>query len=117
MTTWTSKLIFFADVVGQIINKIYHYERPDVLPARFAVWQENGQREGSLYAENVPGEQVADISLDYFTQTEFDPVIDQIQEAFILHGWPFELQTVLYEDETRLIHYTWGVQVADNGQI
>lgn len=115
MTTWTSKIKYFAQTMGAIIGNLNHYQRPDVKAAPFGVWYETGRAGGSLYTDNKPGEQVAAIDLDYFTQTEFDPVIDQIQAAFVANGWRFDLTAVLFEDDNRLIHYSWSVEVADNG--
>lgn len=48
-----------------------------------------------------------DVTVDYYTATEYDPTIDKIQNALNLAYGSWTLENVLYEDETALIHYQW----------
>ncbi len=83
----------------------YHYEKAEDCSVPYAVWQEDGE-DSSFHANNRKEEQTIMGSLDYFTQEEFDSVVDDIQET--LNGiCAWTLDSVQYEDETKLIHYSW----------
>lgn len=89
--------------------KVYHYEKPAAVKAPYIVWAENGE-EGSLYVNNHKVEQRITGAVDLYTKTEFDPVVDSIQAA--LEGvCTWRLDSVMYEDETKLIHYSWDFEV------
>ena len=51
------------------------------------------------------------VMVDYFTQTEYDPNIDKVQQALnsVCSNWI--LNSVQYEDDTKLIHYEWRFTV------
>ena len=67
-----------------------------------------------MYADNRKKHQPVLIGLDYYTQTEFDPVIDVIQNVLNdAPGIAFELKDIQYEEETNVIHYGWDVVVGD----
>ena len=107
-----SKLIKVRDALTSIENlKVYHYWHPR-LEAPYCIWAEESEGD-SIWTSNHLQEQIIQGSVDYFTKTEFDPVVDEIQSALNgveLLGW--NLEAVLYEDETNLIHYTWSFEVA-----
>ena len=50
-------------------------------------------------------------TIDLYTKTEFDPLVDQIHEAMAENKIPASISSVQYEDETQLIHYTWDFEV------
>lgn len=86
--------------------RVYHYLRPQ-LKAPFCVWQEDSES-GSLESDNHKGEQAIGGTIDYFTQTEYDEMIDAIQDALnTIDGCGWGLNSVQYEDDTELIHYEW----------
>lgn len=107
-----SKLIELRDALNEIDGlKVYHYWRPR-LQAPFCVWQEEGEGD-SVWGDNHKKEQVITGTIDYFTLTEYDPMVDAIQNqlnSIEVLGW--ELDTVMYEDETNLIHYSWNWEIA-----
>ena len=83
----------------------YHFEKAEDFSLPYAVWAEEGEGD-SLHANNEKKEQTITGSLDFFTETEFDPLVDSIQET--LNGvCAWSLEGVQYENETKLIHYTW----------
>jgi hypothetical protein len=88
---------------------IYHYERAEDYTIPYGVWAEEGENE-SFHADNGKEEQVIEGSLSFYTETEFDPLIDDIQGVLndTCSGW--NLDSVQYEDETKLIHYSWSWQ-------
>lgn len=86
--------------------RVYHYLRPQ-LPTPFCVWQEDSET-SSLEADDHKGEQAIGGSIDYFTQEEYDPMVDCIQEALnTTEGCGWSYNSVQYEDETELIHHEW----------
>lgn len=105
--TLQSKLEALADALGELGVNVYHYWRPQ-MQAPFIVWAEEGE-DDALHANNRKSEQSVSGSIDYFTKTEFDAVVDTIQDTlnsfdFAL-GW--RLDSVMYEDDTNLIHFSW----------
>lgn len=90
--------------------KVYHYWRPK-LEAPFLIWAEDGEGD-SLHTGNHKSEQVITGTIDYYTLTDLDSMVDTIQDklnTIECLGW--ELSSVDYEDETNLIHYTWDFEI------
>lgn len=86
---------------------VYHFERPDDFELPYAVWAEQGEAD-SFHSDNDKQDQVLNGTLDFFTQTEFDSLADDIQEKLnSIEGCGWTLNSVQYEDATKLIHYTW----------
>lgn len=103
--TWNDKLRRIAQGFGSIGPTVYHYHRARMaFPA--IVWAEEDAN--SLHADNGMGEQSPRGTLDYFTQDEFDPMIDAIQEKLQELGLAWELLSVQFEADTGLIHYEWS---------
>lgn len=106
------KLSKIKDALTSIEDlKVYHYWHPR-LEAPFCIWAEEGEGD-SLWVSNHLQEQVITGTVDYFTKTELDPMVDYIQSALNsveLLGW--KLDSVMYEDETNLIHYSWDFEIA-----
>lgn len=107
-----SKLIKVRDALTSIENlKVYHYWHPR-LEAPYCIWAEEGESD-SFWSSNHLQEQVIEGSIDYFTKTEFDPIVDQIQEKLNeVENLGWSLESVMYEDETNLIHFSWSFEVA-----
>ena len=85
---------------------VYHYEKPANIKAPWVVWQEDG--EGSSFnANNHKAEQEIHGTIDCYTQTEYDPLLDEIQDALDTAEVGWRLNSVQYEDTTKLIHYEW----------
>lgn len=76
----------------------------------YLVWAEDGEGD-SLYTDNGKGIQVIQGTIDYFTKTESDPAVEQIQEALKQAGIPYEMSSVQYEDETGYKHWEWVWEV------
>lgn len=84
---------------------IRHYWRSG-LKEPFLVWAESGDNDNQwsdnhMIYRNIGG------TLDYFTKTEFDPAVDEIESMFYEVGCSWSLSDVLYEEDTNLIHYSW----------
>lgn len=103
--TLSQKLIKVATMYAGVVQDSYHYWRP-VKTAPWLIWAEDGSM--GLAAGNHVAEQALTGTTDYFTKDEFDPAIDDIQEAQNgLEGFAWSLNSVQYEEETELIHYEW----------
>lgn len=86
---------------------VHHYEKPANTRAPYLVWAEDGEP-ASFPGDSRKGEQAIGGTLDLYTLAEFDPLIDEAQDALTeLFGSSWVLEDVLYEDETKLIHYAW----------
>ncbi len=92
-----------VNVAGDIV---FHYRRPAGLK-RFVTWQEDAE-DNQFSGNNRSQEICLTGSIDLFTQTEYDQLVDDITAAFFqATRAKAQLTLVDYEDETNLIHYQW----------
>jgi hypothetical protein len=114
MRSLTDRLRHIAERFGRIGTidpehpaSVHHYEKPANTRAPYLVWAEGGEPAG-FSGDSRKGEQAIGGTLDLYTLAEFDPLIDEAQDALAeLFGSSWALEDVLYEDETKLIHYAW----------
>jgi len=96
-------------LVDGVGNNVYHYWRPNIA-APFCVWAEDGETI-PMDADNQKVEQAIVGYVDYYTKTEYDHMLDTVQDVLrgIAADMPFgwRLDSVQYEDDTNLIHYQW----------
>lgn len=91
--------------------RVYHYFRPQ-MKAPFCVWAEDGE-DIALWSGNHQQEQAVSGTADYFTPTEYDAMVDTIQDALNgIENCGWRLESVQYEDETNLIHFEWTWRIA-----
>lgn len=105
--TLQAKITKIRDALTSIDGlTVYHYWRfVDNPPC--AIWQEDTES-GYLQADLRKREQGVGGTVDYFTQTEYDTMTDAIQDALNdIENCFWNLEDVQYEEDTRLIHYTW----------
>ena len=91
----------------ETVAKIDHYRKPaDTASGRYIVWQEDSG--DGFAANNRTAELSVTGTIDLYTQTEFDVLIDQIAEALndVSHI-SFSVNSVDYDDESNLIHYEY----------
>lgn len=112
--TLQNKLSQIGTSFATLTRYCYHYYRP-VKHTPWLVWAETGEN-NSFHSDNSKTEQRIIGTVDVFTKTEFDPLLDSVQEMFETLGLTWSLDTVQYEDETHMIHYTWSWGVAHNGK-
>lgn len=103
MRSLNAKLREIRDAHVPVCERVYHYWRPNLVPP-FVVWAEDSEST-DFSADNRKTEQTIHGTTDLFTKTEYDPIVDAIQEALEPFGW--RLNSVQYEDDTKLIHYEW----------
>lgn len=86
---------------------VYHYEALNQ-KAPYIVWAEDGGNQ--LFAGNRMREQAVTATVDLYTKAEYGELPDAIQKALDDGGIAWSLSAAAYEDDTRLIHYTWDVE-------
>lgn len=92
-----------VSVAGDIV---FHYFRPQDTD-RFVTWMEDGE-EDAFDADNHKAEQTIHGTIHFFTNIEFDPLFDAIQDTLDnLNGVTYRWEVTTYEDDTRRIHTTW----------
>lgn len=92
-------------------GRIGHYFRPTSFTPSWIVWQESDE-DTSHYTNNHKDKQQIAGTIDCYTQIEYDPLLDEIQNALDGAEIGFRLNSVQYEDETKLIHYEWEFYIA-----
>lgn len=95
-----------------VTDQVSHWER--LKSERYFVWQEDGLN--ALMADGVHAESALTGTTDLYTRKEFDPWVEQFQEAMDLHGISWYLNSVQHEEDTGLIHYEWVWEVLSDGQ-
>lgn len=99
-----TKLKPIGTALAGVVTNTYHYWRP-VSTTPYLIWAEDGGNE--YQADNKNAAQAITGTADYYTKSEFDVNVDAIQTAFDTLGLAWHLNSVMYEDETNLIHYSW----------
>ena len=92
------------------LNYVFHYHKPAEVQAPYAVWME--QNEESLFTDNGKGERSLSGTLDFYTQTEGDAKLDDLETALQTMGASWYLSSVQYEEDTLLIHFSWDWSVS-----
>lgn len=76
---------------------------------RYFVWQEDGAND--LVLDNRHAERAVAGTTDLFTKQEFDPWINQLEQAFDDYAVGWSLNSVQYEEDTGFYHYEWTWEV------
>ena len=114
MIALQNKLRQMGEAFAAVTENACHYFRPvTAFPA--LIWAEDGEAD-SFNADNHKACQNITGTVDLFTKTEFDPLLDDVQAALEGLGVAWRLESVQYEDETNAIHYEWTWEVATNGE-
>lgn len=90
---------------------VYHYYAPTGVSVPYCEWMEDGEY-NSHHSDNHKREQVITGMVHYYTKTDFDGTVDEIQNVLnSLEDFCWSLNSVQYEDTTGLIHYAWDFEV------
>lgn len=107
--TLQNKLRELYEPFTELSCTVSHYVRKTRAP--YVVWAETGE-ESSFHAGNHKQEQQLTGVVDLYTKKEFDPLADSIQQILNGENVGWRLTSVLYEEETNLIHYQWDWWIA-----
>ena len=98
------------DLLLTISPKVFHYFTSGQTDS-YIVWAEEGEA-GSIHADDKKVERVLTGTIDYFTKTENDPVVQQIEAVLDSDdGLAWKLNSVQREQDTGYIHYEWTWEV------
>ena len=76
----------------------------------YCVWAEDTEP-SAVSGDNRKVIQTLQGTIDFYTRSEFNPIVDAIQERLNTAGVSFYLNSVQYEDETGFIHFEWVFEV------
>lgn len=83
----------------------------------YIVWAEDGEGD-TVHADGRKVERAITGTIDYFTKTEDDPVVQQIEDVLDSDdGISWYLNSVQYEQDTGYIHFEWVWEVDGSGQV
>ncbi len=103
------RLVDLRDLLLTIGPPVFHYFA-DGQTGSYILWAE--EREANSHdADNQKEIQALQGTIDYFTKTEFDPVINQIQDKLDAVDITWRLNSVQHEQDTKYIHYEWVWEV------
>lgn len=92
-----------------VSKSVYHYTGKGA-SAPYIVWAEDSRNDH--YSENHHGEKAWMGTIDLFSKDENDPLRDEIEDALDKAGISWYLNSVQYEDDTKLIHTEWVFEVS-----
>lgn len=102
------------DIIRQalltVTDKVYHFQAQKQTDS-YIVFAEDGQSSKS-WADNQCTYQAITGTVDLFTKKEYDPLVDQIQDALNNGKIYWYLNSVQYEEDTKYKHYEWVWEVA-----
>ena len=97
------KICKVRDALLAVTDNVGHYE---------ALNAEDREAE-SVNADNRKAIQAIQGTVDYFTKTDGDERVDEIQKALRdAEGVAYQLNSVQHEEETGFIHYEWLWEVS-----
>lgn len=115
MLSLQSKLQQMGEAFARVTENCSHYWRPVKKPPHL-IWAETGES-GAFHSGNHKTEQAIAGTCDLYTRREFDPLADDVQDTLDALGVAWRLDSVDYEDETNLIHFSWSWEVANVGEV
>lgn len=116
MMSLQNKLYQMGVAFASVVQNSHHYWRP-VTEAPCLIWAENGEA-SAFHGNNKKTEQAIAGTCDFFTKTEFDPLVDAIQDKLnSMEGVAWRLASVSYEEDTTFIHYEWEWEVFADGEV
>ncbi|NLU52378.1 MAG: hypothetical protein GXX10_05900 [Clostridiaceae bacterium] len=106
------------DLLLTITPSVFHYEPPDGQTGSYLVWAEDGESD-AVHADGEKVECAITGTIDYFTTTENDPVVKQIETALDSYdGLAWYMNSIQNEKDTGYIHYEWIFEIdgAEEGE-
>lgn len=107
-----AKLLIVQNALTSIDGlEVFHVHAGSEATVPYCVWNEDGE-DSSLQSDNHKSEQSISGYVDYFTKTDFDPMVDAIQNALnSVDGLYWTYYSKSYGDPTsdnnNTLHYVW----------
>lgn len=92
-----------------VSEKVHHYHAPDNAKPPYIVWMEDGAND--FEADSIHAERAYTGTVDLYTKTDRDPLADAIPLALNSIPCAWTLNSVQYEEDTKIIHYEWIFEV------
>ena len=92
-----------------VSSNVYHYAAPPNQIPPYIVWGEDGAHD--FVAGNKHMEQAYQGTVDLYTTQENDPLMTSIPNALNDTEAAWYLNSVQYEEDTKLIHHEWVFEV------
>jgi hypothetical protein len=105
-------LKYIRDLYLSVTPNVHHYSASGAT-GNYIVWAEDGQGDSS-FADDKMEERALQGTTDYFTKTEYDPVIKQIETAMNNSDLSWRLSSIQHEEDTGYIHYEWLWEVEES---
>ena len=93
------------NILLSISESVYLFTAKSNTKTPYIVYGVDGNN--NLYAGNSMAETVDTGYIDLFTKKSDDPLIKEIPAALVTAEISFYLNSVQFEDETRILHYEW----------
>jgi hypothetical protein len=98
------------DLLLNIGPPVFHYFASGQT-GNYIVWAEDGEGD-AVNADGQKVERALTGTIDYFTKTENDPVVQQIEAALnSSDGLAWSLNSIQHERDTGYIHYEWVFEI------
>lgn len=104
-----TNLKLIPETLIAITEQTYHYRAPANTAPPYVVWQEDGAND--FEADDTHAEKIMQGTIDLYTLTENDPLMQEIPAALDAIPCAWYLNSVQYEEDTKLIHYEWSFEV------
>lgn len=85
-------------------KNVHHYSGKGE-KAPYIVWAEDSRNDKCT--DNIHSEKMWSGTIDLFSKDENEPLRDQIEDALDKAGISWKLNSVQYEDDTKLTHTEW----------
>lgn len=89
-----------------VTQRVYRYTAISSPTFPYIVWAEDSQSD-SLHGDGIMINQTIEGTIDLFSKAPDDPMIKQIQSALNAAGIGFRLNSIQFEQDTRIIHHEW----------
>ena len=96
------------EALSALGNAYRYVAAPNAKPP-YMIWAEDGAND--FEADNIRTEKMHQGTVDLYTKTEDDPLMERIPQALERIGAAYYLNSIQYEEDTGLIHYEWVWEV------
>ena len=108
------RLVDIRDLFRAILpGAVFHYRADSIKRDKYIVWAEDNQS-GASYADNKTKSITLQGTIDYFTKTEYDSLVNTIQKTMNDSKMTWRINSIQYEDDTKYFHHEWVWEVGQS---